>query len=97
MKAWFEMDLWKRVMIGLVLGTIIGLIVRYTMSPDASAAVGNYFKPFGDLFLNLIRMLVVPLIFLTLVSGVLAMGDPKKLGSLGGRAIGVYMGTTAVA
>ncbi|WP_300378247.1 dicarboxylate/amino acid:cation symporter [Henriciella sp.] len=97
MKAWFRMDLWKRVMIGLVIGTLIGLGLRYGLSEEASARAAEYFKPFGDLFLNLIRMLVVPLIFLTLVSGVLSMGDPKKLGSLGGRAIGVYMCTTAVA
>ncbi len=84
-------------MIGLVLGTLIGLGLRYGLSEEASVAAGDYFKPFGDLFLNLIRMLVVPLIFLTLVSGVLAMGDPKKLGSLGGRAIGIYMLTTLVA
>lgn len=97
MKAWFRMDLWKRVMIGLVLGTAIGLIVRYGASEEQASQIASYFKPFGDLFLNLIRMLVVPLIFLTLVSGVLAMGDPKKLGSLGGRAIGIYMLTTLVA
>lgn len=97
MKAWFRMDLWKRVMIGLVLGTLIGLAIRYGMSNEAASEAAGYFKPFGDLFLNLIRMLVVPLIFLTLVSGVLSMGDPKKLGSLGGRAVGVYMLTTAVA
>lgn len=97
MKAWFRMDLWKRVMIGLVLGTAIGIAVRYGASEEQASQIASYFKPFGDLFLNLIRMLVVPLIFLTLVSGVLAMGDPKKLGSLGGRAIGVYMLTTLVA
>ena len=97
MKAWFRMDLWKRVMIGLVLGTLIGLCFRYGLSEEGASQAASYFKPFGDLFLNLIRMLVVPLIFLTLVSGVLAMGDPKKLGSLGGRAIGIYMVTTFVA
>lgn len=97
MKAWFRMDLWKRVMIGLVLGTAIGIAVRYGASDEQASQIASYFKPFGDLFLNLIRMLVVPLIFLTLVSGVLAMGDPKKLGSLGGRAIGVYILTTLVA
>jgi Na+/H+-dicarboxylate symporter len=84
-------------MIGLVLGTVIGLAVRYGASEEQASEIGGYFKPFGDLFLNLIRMLVVPLIFLTLVSGVLAMGDPKRLGSLGGRAIGVYFFTTLVA
>ena len=97
MKAWFRMDLWKRVMIGLVLGTLAGVAIRYGMSEEAASSAAGYFKPFGDLFLNLIRMLVVPLIFLTLVSGVLAMGDPKKLGSVGGRAIAIYMVTTAVA
>ena len=39
----------------------------------------------------------MPLIFTTLVTGVLAMGDPKKLGSLGGRALALYMGTTVIA
>jgi len=56
-----------------------------------------WIKPFGDAFVNLIRMLIVPLIFTTLVAGVIAMGDPKKLGSLGGRAIALYLGTTAFA
>lgn len=97
MKAWFRMDLWKRVMIGLVLGTLVGVAIRYGMDNEAASNASQYFKPFGDLFLNLIRMLVVPLIFLTLVSGVLAMGDPKKLGSVGGRAIAIYICTTAAA
>ncbi|MEL6860186.1 MAG: cation:dicarboxylase symporter family transporter, partial [Pseudomonadota bacterium] len=51
----------------------------------------------GDLFLRLIRMLIVPLIFFTLVSGMIAMGDPKRLGSLGLRTLGLYFGTTAIA
>lgn len=92
-------------MLGLVVGLIIGAAVRYSMIADLghddgiarAKEIANYFKPLGDLFLNLIRMLVVPLIFLTLVSGVLALGDPKKLGSLGGRTIGIYMFTTLVA
>lgn len=51
----------------------------------------------GELFLNLIKMLIVPLVFFTLVSGVIAMGDPKRLGSLGARTLGLYFGTTAIA
>lgn len=98
MKAWFAIDLWKRVLVGLALGAITGLILRQTMGADeAGAFVTSAVKPFGEAFINLIKMLVVPLIFTTLVSGVLAMGDPKRLGSLGGRALAMYMGTTIVA
>jgi Na+/H+-dicarboxylate symporter len=51
----------------------------------------------GDLFVRLIRMVVVPLVFVTLVSGVVSMGDPSKLGSLGVKTLAVYMSTTLAA
>ncbi len=54
----------------------------------------TWFKPFGDLFVNLIKMLIIPLIATTLVAGVTAMGDPKKLGSLGFKTIVLYLATT---
>lgn len=54
----------------------------------------NWFKPWGDLFVRLIKMLIIPLIATTLVAGVTAMGDPKKLGSLGIKTIALYLATT---
>ena len=51
----------------------------------------------GSIFMRLIRMIVVPLVFITLVAGVVAMGDPKKLGSLGIKTMAAYMGTTVFA
>lgn len=94
-RTWMNMKLWQRVLIGLGLGAVIGLGLRYGMGADAGGEVANtYFKPVGDGFVRLIRMLVVPLIFTTLVAGVTAMGNPKKLGSLGGTAIGLYFLTT---
>lgn len=98
MRAWFEIDLWKRVIAFLVLGLIFGLGLRWGFGPETGGAIAEtWFSWLGDLFLNLIRMLIVPLVFFTLVSGVIAMGDPKRLGSLGLRALGMYFGTTAIA
>ncbi len=98
MRAWFNSPLWARVMAGLAVGLIVGLALRYGLGPEAGGSLATTFiKPFGDAFIRLIRMLVVPLIFFTLTAGVIAMGDPKRLGSLGGRAIGMYMATTVFA
>lgn len=98
MGKWFAIPLWQRVMLGLVVGAAIGLALRYSIGAEsASELATTWFKPIGDAFVNLIRMLVVPLIFTTLVAGVTAMGDPARLGSLGGTALGMYMVTTWIA
>ena len=95
---WFRIDLWKRVISALILGLVIGLGLRASLGADTASAIANdNIKWIGDLFLRLIRMLIVPLVFFTLVSGVIAMGDPKRLGSLGIKTLGLYFGTTAIA
>ena len=83
--------LWKRVLIALLLGGLVGLIAHHSCG---SGFITTWIKPFGDAFVRLIKMLIVPLIVTTLVSGVIAMGDPKRLGSLGVRTILLYLGTT---
>jgi len=98
MDAWFRIDLWKRVIAFLILGLLVGLGIRYGMGAEEGGAFATtWFGWIGDLFLRLIRMLIVPLIFFTLVSGIIAMGDPKRLGSLGLRTLSLYFGTTAIA
>ena len=95
MSWWFGVTLWKRVLLGLFLGLVVGLALRYGMGAEAAAPIADsWLKPFGDAFVSLIKMLVVPLIFTTLVAGVTAMGDPARLGGLGGRAIAMYLVTT---
>ena len=86
-------------MVGLAVGLSVGLAIRYGLSDqivngetitgtERSTQFGEtWFKPLGDAFVRLIKMLIVPLIATTLISGVTAMGDPKKLGSLGARTI----------
>lgn len=95
LSTWRAMTLWKRVFIGLALGVLIGLGLHYGLGAERGGSIAEtWFQPIGQAFVNLIKMLVVPLIATTLVSGVVAMGDPKRLGSLGIRTIGMYMMTT---
>ena len=83
-----ELKLWARVITALVLGIILGFIFG-----DAAQSS----KWIGDLFVRLIRMLVIPLIFTSLVAGVVSMGDPKRLGSIGVKTIGLYLISTMFA
>ena len=87
-QKWFTTPLWKRIFLALVLGVIVGVIWG-----EGAQSI----RWIGDLFIRLIQMVVVPLIFITIVAGVVAMGDPQKLGSLGIKTLIMYMGTTAVA
>jgi Na+/H+-dicarboxylate symporter len=108
-KRWQAITLWKRVLIGLIIGLAVGLSLRYGMPEtvlDGETVSGRqraedfgntWFKPLGDAFVRLIKMLIVPLIATTLVAGVTAMGDPKRLGSLGVRTISLYLLTTLFA
>ena len=80
--------LWARILAALVAGAIVGVIA----GPSAAAI-----KPVGDLFINAIRMLIVPLIFFSLVCGVISLKDPAKLGRIGGKTISLYLITTMVA
>jgi len=92
---WFKIKLWQRVLAALVLGVAFGLIASNVMGQDAATNwIDSYIRPVGLLFINLIRMLIVPLIFTTLVAGVIAMGKPSKLGSLGLKTIALYLVTT---
>ena len=83
-----KMKLWAKILIGLVLGLIAGSLL-------GSKAV--YLKPVGTLFINAIKMLIVPLIFSSLVVGVNSLKDPKKMGRIGLKTLALYLGTTAVA
>src|SRR5699024_3029475 len=78
--------IWKFA-IALVVGLIVGLIV----GPPIAVV-----QPLGDLFLRLLQMLVIPLVFLTLLSGAASV-SPSNLGRVGGKVFGYYLATSAVA
>jgi len=86
--GWFGIALWKRIMAALVLGGAVGLVWG-----EGATAIAWI----GELFVRLIRMLVVPLVFLTIASGVAALADPKRLGSIGIKTLAMYVFTTTLA
>ncbi len=88
MGFWFRIPLWQRVIAALILGVILGL----AWGPEAESI-----KWIGDFFIKSIKMLVVPLIFFSLVAGVAAIGDLRKLGAVGGRAILLFVVTGQIA
>ncbi|GLP94915.1 dicarboxylate/amino acid:cation symporter [Paraferrimonas sedimenticola] len=96
-KRW---GLTTQILVGMLLGVVIGLLLR-TLFPG-SEFVETYlteglFNVLGSIFLSLLKMLVVPLVFISLVCGTASLSEPSKLGRLGGKTLLFYMFTTAVA
>ncbi|MES2288610.1 MAG: dicarboxylate/amino acid:cation symporter [Pseudomonadota bacterium] len=89
-----KLTLW--IMIGLVAGIIIGAIMHDTMSPEALAETSKWFKMITDIFLRLIKMIVAPLVFATLVAGIVHMGDTASLGRVGAKTMTWFIGATLV-
>ena len=82
--------------IGLVLGLAFGIVAAATGSPHLAAAA-QAIAPLGTLFVNLVRMVVVPLVAATVFTGVARLGDPRKLGRLGAITLLFFWSTTLVA
>ncbi|MBJ7438695.1 MAG: dicarboxylate/amino acid:cation symporter [Sphingopyxis sp.] len=85
LRGWFAIPLWQRVLGAMMIGVLLGLFW-----PAAASAIAVI----GELFVRLIRMLVVPIVFISIASGVTALADPRKLGSVGARTIGLFAFTT---
>jgi Na+/H+-dicarboxylate symporter len=85
---WLRIPLWQRVIAALILGIIVGRL----WGPEAESI-----KIIGDVFVAFIKMLVVPLIFFSLVAGVASIGDLRKLGSVGWRAMLIFVVTGQMA
>ncbi|CAG9607077.1 Proton/sodium-glutamate symport protein [Pseudoneobacillus rhizosphaerae] len=87
----FKFSLAYQILVGLALGVIVGAIFY------GNPAVGTYLQPVGDIFIRLIKMIVVPIVISTLILGVAGTGDMKKLGKLGGKTILYFEIVTTIA
>jgi proton glutamate symport protein len=87
------MSLTTRVLLGLVLGTASGLLLRALGT--TGEYIASWIEPVGTLWVNAIRMTVIPLVASIIVTAVAAAGDPRRIGKLGLRAIGWFYGLLA--
>lgn len=92
-KPWYKrLSLTSWIFIALVLGVVCGLLLQG--NPDIA---NTYIKPIGTIFLNLVKMIVVPLVIFSIMAGIISLKDIKKVGAIGGKTIVFYMLTTAFA
>ena len=88
-----------KILIGLIIGVVAGLAVNFTAggeNPNVTWVVENFTRPIGQLFLNLLLMIVVPLVFSSLVVGVAGIGDIRKLGRIGAKSFAYTLVISAI-
>ena len=83
-----------RILIGMILGVIYGLV---SATLGWSQFTSDWIVPFGDVFLNLLKLIAVPLIVGSIITGVTSLSDVRKLSRIGGKTVAIYIGTTAFA
>ena len=93
-------NLTRNILFGLILGFVVGSFLFYTdfLPSQIDDLIEKYiFNLGGDIFMNLLKLLVVPLVFFSLVSGISSLGREQSLGKLTSKTIGFYLLTTAIA
>ena len=106
-----SLSLTSRIMIGMVLGILLGSVLKFILGDEGERHISlglfdlaikgffvdGLFHIGGAIFIASLKMLVVPLVFISLVCGTCNLSDPAKLGRLGGKSIALYLLTTAIA
>ena len=89
-----KLSLPKQIGIALLLGILAGYAFHKLGIPEFTT---NYLKPFGTIFVNLLKFIVVPVVLLSMIDGIISMGDMKKVGSVGWKTVAYFLVTTAIA
>jgi len=96
-----KMSLTTKVLIGMGLGIVVGLAINLLGLNNEGSFINEYvigfFHIVGKMFVTSLKMLVVPLVFFSLITGVIGIGDISALGKVGGKSFALYMLTTAIA
>ena len=91
--------LWLWILVGIVAGALLGLILFRSYPPSVvpDTALYQALDGIATIFLKLLKMIVIPLVFFSLLSGMMGVGDLRRLGALGARTFGLYIMTSLVA
>jgi Na+/H+-dicarboxylate symporter len=90
-----KLELHWQIILGMVAGVLFALaMVQFEWGPKV---VSDWIKPFGNIFINSLKLIAVPLILASLIKGVSDLKDISKLSKMGGRTIGIYIVTTVIA
>jgi len=89
-----KMKLHWQIIIGLVSGTLFGIFAAWN---QWAGFTQDWIAPFGTIFVNLLKLIAVPLVFSSLVTGIASLADISQLSRMGGKTIGIYLLTTAIA
>ena len=87
-----KVSLAAQIFIALILAIIVGLLMQ-----NHADIANNYIKPFGTIFLNLLKFIVCPIVLFSIMGGILSMKDIRKVGSIGWKTVVYYLVTTAIA
>ncbi len=94
-----ELSLSTQILIGLALGAVYGLVLQlvYSANPDAIAGTLTWTNVVGTSYINLLKMVIMPLVLVMMISAVVRMREMGALGKIGGSIIGILVGTTMIA
>ena len=87
-----KLPLAMQIFIALILAIVVGLLIQ-----SHATFAENYIKPFGTIFLNLLKFIIVPIVLFSIMCGIISMRDIKKVGAIGLKTVVYYMCTTAFA
>lgn len=89
-----KLSLPLRILLALLLGIAVGAVLGST---GLKSITTDFIKPFGDIFVNLLKFIVVPVVLVSMIDGILSMDDMKKVGAVGWKTVLYFMCTTAIA
>ncbi len=90
----FRLPLYIQILLGMIAGILIGLVALQSGKP---ILIEHWIRPWGNLFIRLLQLIAVPLVFFSLIKGIIGLNDISKFSRMGGRTILIYMATTAIA